>query len=162
MIIRSGSRESGQALILWVVLFVIFVVFILGIATVAVKAIKKICPPDPNGLLLPPPLGSVWQGGIVADSYYTYADPPSNSVSPDATALDGMTTNILIYASPSPTGPWTNLIWTGPIDEVWAAMGSNGIPMENWGTNPPPAQRFYNIEVSLPPWQDYDQLQGRD
>lgn len=139
------AAQRGQALILWVVLLVLFVVFIGIIAYVCIQTIKKIVPQPPPGThWLPPHSGDIYDGGIITDEYYTY---PSNNPSVHPQFYGATTTNILIYASPSPFGPWTDLIWSGTIDQVGAAMASNGLPIENFGTNPVPSARFYNIEV---------------
>lgn len=148
MHIRLGSNQRGQALILWVVLLVLFVVFIGIIAYVCISTVKRIVPQTPNqqGGFIPPHIGTVYDGGIISDEYYTY---PSPSLTPAPQPQDASQTNVLIYASPNPAGPWTNLIWEGLIDDVASAMGSNGLPLETF-SNGVPSARFYNIEVSLP------------
>jgi ABC-type transport system involved in multi-copper enzyme maturation permease subunit len=146
MHIRLGSNQRGQALILWVVLLVLFVAFIGIIAYVCVSTVKRIVPQTPNqqGWFIPPHIGTVYDGGIITDEYYTYASN-TPAVRPQVSGQ----TNVLIYASPSPFGPWTNLIWEGLIDDVASAMGSNGLPLETF-SNGVPSVRFYNIMVSLP------------
>jgi hypothetical protein len=124
---------------------VLFIAFIGIIAFICVQTIKKIVPQQ-GSHFIPPHLGTVWGGGIITDEYYTY---PSPSLTPTPKPQDASQTNVMIYASPNPDGPWTNLIWEGLIDDVANAMGSNGLPIETF-SNGVPSARFYNIEVSLP------------
>jgi len=146
--LNPKRKLSGAALAIWLILliFVLFIVIVGGIAITMVKTLKKIVkqpPPDDQGWV--PGRGSLYGGGIVIG----YTNGPGFQ----ARTPTGFTvTNVMIYASDelypgNDLAHWTNCIWTGPLDQLETAIGTNGMPLESWPDGQQPRQRFYNFVV---------------
>lgn len=150
MKIRLNPNRKRMGIVLWVliVIFVIFVVIVVGIALAMIKAINKIVPPPPPPDNVYPMPGDPYGGGITVG----YAPPPDGSADYVTTpffkvAKDGSTgKTFYIYAGDWPTGEsMTNLIWSGSLDDLTNAIGTNGLPLEQFPEGQMPPHRFYNF-----------------
>lgn len=141
--IDPRRRMAGYGIAAWLVLliFLVFILYIGGLTYTIVKTVKRIVPPpapDEKGWV--PKIGDNYQSGVVVG----LTNPPSGKIVETATSPP---IQVYIYADSTPCPvEWTNLIWSGPLDSLDSVIGTNGLPLENLGSNPP-AMRFYNICV---------------